>query len=98
MNRFSKIGIIISGIYVIATATVFFYAFTCHGEFCGFVGLIPVIPWVFVMDYISPYLTWLPHLFDVVPLFFFAFVNATVLYLAGKYIEIMFKKLNIPKS
>ena len=97
MSKLSKMGLLLAGIYVVATAIIFYQAFTCHGEFCGFMALILVTPWTFAANFLAP--TFLGSLLnDWFGLIFFAFLNAMLLYFVGKYIEIIFTKLRTSKA
>lgn len=43
--RFSKIALIISGLYVLGSVGLFIRELSCQGWGCGYILIFPILPW-----------------------------------------------------
>jgi hypothetical protein len=46
----SKIGFVLSALYLLVTIIIVIYAKTCSGMFCGMVMVLPTMPWVLILE------------------------------------------------
>lgn len=91
--KISKVGSSFAILYIVITGVVFYKAFTCVGEFCGFVAFVPIMPWPLFIEYFP--LNRIPNdsiLNTEFGFYIFALVNALLLYFLGVNIEKLIKK------
>ena len=75
----SKIGFKLVGFYFILVAAVWIQAYVCKELFCGLMVVLPVMPWVFVLE---------PYLQDSLFVYFLIVgVNSGLLYALGIILE-----------
>jgi len=89
MKKISVIGTLLVLLYLAGTAFCWYYARTCSGQYCGYVIVIPVLPWIVLVE------RFLDH-----DLAYFAYgliilFNITLAYLIGHGTGWCFKKLFI---
>jgi len=83
MMKFSKLGLIFSGVDVVVSGMILMYVFTCKEMFCGLWAILPTMPWNFVAEKVlSPS----SFLNGGVGLVVFILINATILYFGGSLI------------
>ncbi|HKR01941.1 MAG TPA: hypothetical protein VJT09_14770 [Pyrinomonadaceae bacterium] len=82
----SKLGLILSGLYLIFVIYILVYVFTCTEMFCGVAVVIPAMPWFYLwgslVDGSGPLQAYLGYFFLIVSVL----LNAVLLYLIGKAI------------
>ena len=86
--KFSKLGIILSGIYLLVTIIIAIKAFTCGQMYCDLIALLPVMPWNFVIEILGVFrnaglVTWL----------FLASLNLVIFYFIGFGISKVINKI-----
>lgn len=50
LSKLSRVGLIFSLVYLLVTAYFFYQAFTCSGMYCGFILVLPIMPWNFLLE------------------------------------------------
>lgn len=71
-------GVFFVAVYLLLTAGAVFYSLNCSGVFCGLTIVLPVMPWLFLLE---------PILSDTVWLYFaIVLLNSVILYFLGRYI------------
>ncbi len=89
--KFSRWGLVLSGLYVGITSVIFYQAFTCGDMYCGLIAIAPVLPWPLVAEVIQ-----FPEFLDSkFGLYFFAIVNIYLLYWSGSVIERWYKSRSL---
>lgn len=74
---------IITGVFFVAgyllfTAGSVFYSLTCSGVFCGLTIVLPVMPWLFILEPILSNSAW--------SYFVIVVLNSVIFYLIGLYV------------
>ena len=64
--------------YLLITAGAVFYSFTCSGVFCGLTIVLPVMPWLFILEPILSNTVW--------SYFVIVILNSVIFYFLGRYI------------
>jgi hypothetical protein len=82
----SKFGIIFALLFIIFVIFVWINGFTCNGEFCGFIILLPVLPWVMYPNPLFEVGGWVTYAFFVI-------LNLAIVYFAGFFIEKIYKRI-----
>ena len=93
MKHFSKLGLWLAGIYAVITGSIFYYAFTCSGWYCGVVMVLPIMPWPLLMEAIPDWRVLFGFLDSVFGAFVFLFLNIIILYFIGVLIERMVRNI-----
>lgn len=50
MKKLSFFGILLVLLYLAGTAFCWYYARSCSGQYCGYVVVIPVLPWIIFVE------------------------------------------------
>lgn len=50
LKKVSKVGLFVSILYLLLTGYFFYEAFMCVGMYCGFILVLPIMPWNFLLD------------------------------------------------
>lgn len=84
-KKLSKVGLTLSFAYLLVTAYFFYEAFTCSGMYCGFILVLPIMPWNFILDgWVQG--SWFVYAMSVL-------ANTVLLYLVGHFLGIGFRKI-----
>ncbi|MEK7538878.1 MAG: hypothetical protein AAB552_03495 [Patescibacteria group bacterium] len=93
MKHFSKLGLWLAGVYGVIASGIIYYAFTCSGEYCGFIILLPIMPWPLLAEVIPRSQQLFGVLNSPFGAFVFLFLNVAIIYFAGALIESLIKKI-----
>lgn len=86
----SKIGIVLVALYLIATIIIAIYANTCSGMYCGLWLVLPVMPWVFLLEGVVS---------DSIFIFFILVIlNSAIIYVVGLLISSLIRRIKSSRS
>lgn len=78
VSKLTAAGALVVAVYLLITTGLIFYSLTCSGIFCGLGIILPVMPWILLLESILPDTIW--TYFGIV------IVNSVILYYLGRYI------------
>lgn len=77
VSKASVIGAFFVAGYLLITAASVFYSLTCSGVFCGLTIILPVMPWLFLLEPIISGNAW--------SYFLIVLLNSFIFYFLGRY-------------
>ncbi len=81
----SKIGMVFTTIYLIATIIIWILAHTCNGMYCGMILILPTMPWIFLLEGVIS---------DSIFVFFILVIlNSMIAYGIGWLISLLIKRV-----
>jgi hypothetical protein len=83
----SKLGLVLSGLYVVFTIYMVISALACSGMFCGLIIVYPTLPWVFLWAKLIGRFSHIPEFLGYFLMIISILLNILILYLLGKAIE-----------
>jgi hypothetical protein len=83
----SKLGLILSGLYLVFTIYMVISALACSGMFCGLIIVYPTLPWVFLWARLIDRFGHVPAFLGYFLLIVSILLNILIFYLLGKAIE-----------
>jgi uncharacterized membrane protein len=83
----SKLGLTLSGLYLVFTIYMVISALACSGMFCGLIIVYPTLPWVYFWATLTGRFGHVPAFVGYFLMIVSILLNILILYLLGKAIE-----------
>ena len=90
MSKFTAAGLFAVAGYLLVTSVLVFYSVTCSGVYCGLGIVLPVMPWMLLLESVLPATVW--------TYFLIVGLNSVIVYFLARYLFRLFTERDHRRS